>query len=171
MYKRQHQTPPPYAMSSQPAVSGAGRGGGSSRSRWIVVGSAVVALAAVGGLIGALVTDDDDSKNGDPGTSDFAADGEHKPPERNRTMKTDACTDAREDTNDPAKVQAPNFMYKDILSAKACIDAAGWTVKVIEMPGNTYAEDQVIDQFPTTGTAVAERGAHFELRIATGDPA
>ncbi len=169
-----HQTQTPYTTSPQPTASGAGGGGGSSRSKWIVAASALVALVAVGSLIGALVMNDDDTENGkdgDPGTSDSVAGGEHKPPERNRTMDTDKCTDATEDTNDPAKVQAPNFIYKDILSAKACIDAAGWTVKVIEIPGNTYAEDQVIDQFPTTGTAVAERGAHFELRIATGDPA
>ncbi|WP_326698576.1 protein kinase [Streptomyces sp. NBC_01754] len=165
-----HQTPPPYTVPAQ--HTGAGGGGGSRRNMPVIVGSVVVALAAVGGLIGMLLMDRDaeSGKSGDPGTSESAA-GEHKPPERNRTMKSEACTDAREDSNDPAKVQAPSFMYKDILSAKSCIDAAGWTVKVIEVPGNTYAEDQVIDQFPSPGAAVAERGAHFELRIATGDPA
>ncbi|MBV7669764.1 protein kinase [Streptomyces halstedii] len=172
-----HQTPPPYTMSPQPVTSGVGgpggSGGGSKRNMPVIVGSVVVALLAVGALIGALVMDGDkdNGKDGDPGTSDSAAAGEHKPPERNRTMKPEKCTDAQEDTNDPAKVQAPSFIYKDILSAKSCIDAAGWTVKVIEVPGNTYAEDQIIDQFPTAGAAVSERGAHFELRIATGDPA
>lgn len=137
------------------------------------MGSIVVALVAIGGLVAFLNMDDDpgNGKGGDPGSSESSVAGEHKPPERNRTMGTTQCTDAREDTDDPAKVQAPNFVYKDILSAKACALAAGWTVKVIEVEGNTYAEDQVIDQFPTSGTAVAEEGAHFELRIATGDPA
>ncbi|WP_069171689.1 protein kinase domain-containing protein [Streptomyces griseus] len=164
-----HRTPPPYTTSPQPT----GGRGGSRSNMPVVVGSIVVALIAVGGLIAFLnMRDDSDSgKGGDPGTGESAAAGEHKPPERNRTMETEKCTDAMEDTDDPAKVQAPNFVYKDILSAKACADAAGWTVKVIEVEGNTYAEDQVIDQFPTPGTAVAERGAHFELRIATGDPA
>lgn len=86
-------------------------------------------------------------------------------------MKTDACTDPMENSDDPNKVDAPSFLYKDILSAKACADAAGWTIKQIKVPGNAYAEDQVIDQFPTSGTAVPKTGAHFELRIATGDPA
>lgn len=86
-------------------------------------------------------------------------------------MDTEDCTDALEDSDDPEKVDAPKFLYKDFLSAKACADAAGWTVKKIEVPGNTYAEDQIIDQFPSSGTAVDKTGAHFELRVATGDPA
>ncbi|WP_329038999.1 protein kinase [Streptomyces sp. NBC_00178] len=163
-------TPPPYSMSPQTA---AGRSGGSGRNMPVVAGAIVVALVAVGGLIAFLTMDGDadNGKGGDPGSSESAAAGEHKPPERNRTMDTEDCTDASEDTDDPAKVQAPNFVYKDIISAKSCAAAAGWTVKVIEVEGNTYAEDQVVDQFPTPGAAVAERGAHFELRIATGDPA
>ncbi|MEV5157042.1 protein kinase [Streptomyces sp. NPDC053728] len=165
-----HQTPPPYTMS--PQTTAGGTGGGSRRNMPVVVGAIVVALVAIGGLVTFLSMQDDDSgKGGDPSTSESPVAGEHKAPERNRTMDEDECTDPTEDSDDPAKVQAPNFVYKDILSARACADAAGWTVKVIEVEGNTYAEDQVIDQFPTSGTAVPERGAHFELRIATGDPA
>lgn len=166
-----HQTPPPYTLSHQSST--AVNGGGSKRNMPVVVGSIVVALLAIGGLVAFLnmKDDTDNGKGGDPDTSESTVAGEHKPPERNRTMDTEDCTDATEDTDDPAKVQAPNFVYKDIISAKSCAAAAGWTVKVIEVEGNTYAEDQVIDQFPTSGTAVAERGAHFELRIATGDPA
>ncbi|MDQ0795312.1 protein kinase [Streptomyces sp. B1I3] len=163
------QTPPPYTLSAQPT----GGNGGSRSNMPVVVGSIVVALVAIGGLIAFLNMggDSNNGKGGDPDSSASTVAGEHKPPERNRTMETEECTDPPEDTDDPAKVQAPNFIYKDILSARACADAAGWTVKVIEVEGNTYAEDQVIDQFPTSGAAVSERGAHFELRIATGDPA
>ncbi|MFD6282117.1 protein kinase, partial [Streptomyces sp. NPDC060209] len=166
------QTQPPYTMSPQTAT-GSGGGGASKRNMPVVVGSIVVALVAIGGLIAFLNMggDSENGKGGDPSSSESTVAGEHKPPERNRTMDEEDCTDATEDTDDPAKVQAPNFVYKDIISAKSCAAAAGWTVKVIEVEGNTYAEDQVIDQFPTSGTAVAERGAHFELRIATGDPA
>ncbi|MBM7437852.1 protein kinase [Streptomyces sp. HB132] len=166
------QSPQPYTMSPQTAA-GSGGNGGSKRNMPVVVGSIVVALVAIGGLVAFLNMDgnSENGKGGDPGSSESSAADEHKPPERNRTMDEDECTDPTEDSNDPAKVQAPNFVYKDIISAKSCADAAGWTVKVIEVEGNTYAEDQVIDQFPTTGTAVPERGAHFELRIATGDPA
>ncbi|MGW1846609.1 protein kinase domain-containing protein [Streptomyces sp. NPDC001966] len=167
------QTPPPYSMSPQtqtqsPSHSGSG-GGGSKRNMPVIVGSIVVALVAIGGLITVLSLNGDE-KGGTTANESPAA-GEHKDPERNRTMDTEDCTDALEDSDDPNKVDAPSFLYKDILSARACADAAGWTIKIIKVPGNAYAEDQVTDQFPTSGTAVPKTGAHFELRIATGDPA
>ncbi|MFD0340900.1 protein kinase [Streptomyces sp. NPDC127117] len=161
------QTPPPYTVSPQ-THAGSG-GGGSKRNMPVIVGSIVVALIAIGGLITVLSLKDSGEKD-DP-TAGQSPSGEHKDPERNRTMDTEKCTDALEDSDDPNKVDAPSFLYKDVLSARACMDAAGWTVKLIKVPGNTYAEDQVIDQFPTSGTAVPKTGAHFELRIATGDPA
>ncbi|MFF3783090.1 protein kinase [Streptomyces sp. NPDC001933] len=165
------QTPPPYSTSPQTQTqshSGSG-GSGSRRNMPVIVGSIVVALIAIGGLITVVALKDDD-KGGTTANESPAA-GEHKDPERNRTMDTEDCTDALEDSDDPNKVDAPSFLYKDILSARACTDAAGWTVKIIKVPGNAYAEDQVIDQFPTSGAAVPKTGAHFELRIATGDPA
>ncbi|MGW0958208.1 protein kinase domain-containing protein [Streptomyces gelaticus] len=165
------QAPPPYTASPQTQTqshSGSG-GSGSKRNMPVVVGSIVVALIAIGGLITVLSLKDNDK--GDTTANESPSASEHKDPERNRTMDTEDCTDALEDSDDPNKVDAPSFLYKDILSARACADAAGWTIKQIKVPGNAYAEDQVIDQFPTSGTAVPKTGAHFELRIATGDPA
>ncbi|MGW3085937.1 protein kinase domain-containing protein [Streptomyces sp. NPDC001108] len=166
-----HQTPPPYTVSSQTQTqsqSGSG-GNGSKRNMPVIVGAIVVSLVAIGGLVTALSLNGNNEEDPDPTKSTVA--GEHKPPERNRTMETEKCTDAMENNDDPNKVDAPSFLYKDILSARACADAAGWTIKPIKVPGNAYAEDQIIDQFPSAGTAVPKRGAHFELRIATGDPA
>ncbi|MFJ2148295.1 protein kinase [Streptomyces microflavus] len=171
-----HQTPPPYTINPQHQTAVGTTGGGSSRRNMpVIVGSIVVALLAVGGLITALALqgggkDDEAGKGGDPGTSETSTDEGYRPPERNRTMKSTKCTDALEDSDDPQKVQAPNFVYKDILSAKACAAAAGWTIKEIEEPGNTYAEGQVVGQFPSSGAAVAEQGAHFELKVSTGRP-
>jgi serine/threonine protein kinase len=168
-----HQTPPPYSISPQHSTAvGTTAGGGSKRNMPVVVGSIVVALLAVGGLITALALkdgkeDDKAGKSGDPGTSEVEG---YRPPERNRTMKETECSAASEDSNDPKKVQAPNFVYKDIRSAKACAAAAGWTIKEIEEKGNTYADGQVVGQFPSSGAAVPERGAHFELQVSTGRP-
>ncbi|MFE9239040.1 protein kinase [Streptomyces sp. NPDC007007] len=170
-----HQTPPPYTVSPQHATAvGTTGGGGSKRNMPVVVGSIVVALLAVGGLITAIAlqgggeNNDEAGKGGGTGTEQVEG---YRPPERNRTMKETECSNASEDSNDPKKVRAPNFIYKDILSAKSCAAAAGWTIKVIEEPGNTYAEDQVVGQFPSSGAAVDERGAHFELKVSTGKPA
>ncbi|RPK47713.1 Serine/threonine-protein kinase PknB [Streptomyces sp. ADI92-24] len=165
----QQQTPP-YSISPQTASTSSG-GGGSKRNVPVIVGSIVVALIAIGGLVTVLSLKGGDKGDDSPSSSDSQAAADHKDPERNRTMKTEACTDALEDNDDPNKVDAPSFLYKDIISARQCADAAGWTIKQIKVPGNAYAEDQVVDQFPTSGTAVPKTGAHFELRIATGDPA
>lgn len=86
-------------------------------------------------------------------------------------MDTEDCTDPMTDVRDPEKVSAPDFVYKDLLSAKACADAAGWTLKVIDEPGNAYAEDQILKQFPTAGAAIDPENAHIELSVSTGDPA
>ncbi|MFJ2626174.1 protein kinase [Streptomyces sp. NPDC087532] len=165
----QQQTPPPYTVQPRTQTHG-GSGGGSKRNTPVIVGAILVALIAIGGLITVLSLKEDPPSGGSSANESPAA-SEHKDPERNRTMKTEDCTDPLEDSDDPEKVDAPKFLYKDFLSAKACADAAGWTVKKIKVPGNAYAEDQVIDQFPTSGTAVDKTGAHFELRVATGDPA
>ncbi|CAO0829457.1 non-specific serine/threonine protein kinase OS=Streptomyces microflavus OX=1919 GN=pksC PE=4 SV=1 [Streptomyces microflavus] len=170
--------PDPAAVHGRPAAPDGRRHHGRrflQRNMPVIVGSIVVALLAVGGLITALALqgggkDDEAGKGGDPGTSETSTDEGYRPPERNRTMKSTKCTDALEDSDDPQKVQAPNFVYKDILSAKACAAAAGWTIKEIEEPGNTYAEGQVVGQFPSSGAAVAEQGAHFELKVSTGRP-
>ncbi|MFE7463465.1 protein kinase [Streptomyces sp. NPDC057499] len=170
------QTPPPYGMSPQPQASQtpANRGGGGSRQRMplamrVAIGVIAVALVGTGGFIAVQSLGNDDEGGSDADKTPVA--GEHRPPERNRTMDTEDCTDASENMDDPEKVDAPKFMYKDFLSAKACADKAGWTIKKIKVPGNAYAEDQIIDQFPSAGTAVDKVGAHFELRVATGDPA
>ncbi|MER6021386.1 protein kinase domain-containing protein [Streptomyces anulatus] len=167
-----HQTPPPYSINPQHSTAvGTTARGGSKRNMPVVVGSIVVALLAIGGLITAIALqdgkDDEAGKEGDPGTSEVEG---YRPPERNRTMKDTDCSNASEDSNDPKKVRAPSFIYKDIQSAKACAAAAGWTVKEIAEPGNTYADGQVVGQFPSSGAAVDERGAHFELKVSTGKP-
>ncbi|MFJ6884390.1 protein kinase [Streptomyces californicus] len=167
-----HQTPPPYSVNPQHATAVGATGGGSKRNMPVIVGSIVVALLAVGGLITALALQNDkkdEGKGGGDSGSTEQVEG-YRPPERNRTMKDTECSNASEDSNDPAKVRAPNFVYKDILSAKACAAAAGWTIKEIAEPGNTYADGQVVGQFPSSGAAVPERGAHFELKVATGKP-
>ncbi|RST18016.1 serine/threonine protein kinase [Streptomyces sp. WAC05374] len=169
----QTPAPPPYTISPQSAAPAPSSGGRSNMP--VIVGAAVVALLAIGGLIAAINLGGDDE---DPGTqaggggTSASAEPEagHKPPERNRTMETTDCTDASEDSDDPAKVRAPSFTYKDVISVKSCLQAAGWKYTIKEEDNPQYAEDQVISQFPTEGTAVVPGNQTFELTVATGDP-
>ncbi|MCX5398345.1 protein kinase [Streptomyces sp. NBC_00102] len=169
------QTPPPYAVAQTASGGAVGPGAGKPRRNGVILGSAAVALVAVAGLAAVLLlggggNDEPEATDDTGGSSAPAVAAEHKGPERNRTMDTQDCTKPSTDVRDPEKVSAPDFVYKDLLSAKACADAAGWTLKVIEEPGNTYAEDQVVKQFPTAGTAIDPQGAHIELSVSTGDP-
>ncbi|SDM27719.1 protein kinase domain-containing protein [Streptomyces wuyuanensis] len=167
----QNQAPAPHTYHLSPQQPGAPASSGGGRNMPVIVGSIVVALLAVGGVITALALNGDDKGGGgaDPSPTGSAVAG-HKPPERNRTMDTDECTDAQEDSDDPAKVRAPSFTYKDVISVKSCLQAAGWKFKVTEKDDPQFAEDQVIDQFPTEGTAVVPGNQTFELTVGTGDP-
>ncbi|MEE1754428.1 protein kinase domain-containing protein [Streptomyces sp. SP18CS02] len=167
-----YQTPAPYTMAPPQGAGGPGPGGGR-RNMPVVVGAIVVALLAVGGVITAVALD----KKDDPGTTETTGDGTgesaqagHKPPERNRTIDAEKCSEASEDSDDPKKVQAPSFVYKDLISVKSCLQAAGWQYTVKEVDDPQFAEDQVIRQFPTEGTAVVPENQTFELTVATGDP-
>ncbi|MFJ2110377.1 protein kinase [Streptomyces sp. NPDC087850] len=167
-----YPTPPPYTMAPQPPHS-SGRGGpGGARNTPVVVGSIVVTLLAIGGLITALTMNSDRTTTNDaqpgPTTSAPAVAG-HRDPERNRTIDASKCTDAIEDS-DPAKVDTPDLRYKDVISVKACLRAAGWTWKTKSVNSGQYAEDTVIEQYPSEGTAITPKDQQFELTISTGDP-
>ncbi|MFV0128825.1 protein kinase domain-containing protein [Streptomyces sp. HMX112] len=161
--------PGPYTMAPQPAGGPAGAG---RRNLPVVVGAIVVALLAVGGVVTALALSGGGEEPGGQGGGEAteSAQAEHKPPERHRTIDPEKCSDAQEDSNDPQKVVAPNLVYKDLISVKTCLQAAGWQVKETRVDDPQFAEDQVVQQFPTAGTAVVPGNATFELQVATGNP-
>ncbi|MCJ1678615.1 protein kinase [Streptomyces sp. APSN-46.1] len=173
------QTPPPYTISPTPApassgVSGAGGGGG--RNTPVIVGAIAVALLAVGGLIWAINGGGDKGGNqGGGGTSPSAsasvsAKAGHKGPDRTRTIEDTKCKNPSKHFSDATKYNAPDFRYKDILSVKACIQAAGWKYKVVEQDEGVYGEDIVIQQNPEAGSKVDKEGTEFTLTVSTGDP-
>ncbi|MEU0524778.1 protein kinase domain-containing protein [Streptomyces niveus] len=172
-----YQTPAPtYSMSPQQPMGpghggqgghGGGNGGGR-RNMPVVVGSIVVAIAAIGGLTFAL-TQGDDKKDPDAKPTGSAVEG-HRPPERYRTIEPDKCSDASEDGMDPTRVLAPDLRYKDILSVKDCLTAAGWTwAEVKEEDDGSQAEGIVIEQYPRQGAAILPKDQEFELKISTGN--
>ncbi|MFF3396999.1 protein kinase [Streptomyces sp. NPDC002659] len=164
-------TPPPYSISPQTAVPGGGSSGGK-RNMPVIVGAIVVSLLAIGGLITAIVLNNgdsgDDNTGGDPSASASADTGGALAPDRTRTIDKTKCSDATEDGTDPSKVQAPQLLYKDVLSVKDCLRAAGWTWKVVEEDNPQYPKDAVISQYPSSGEAVVPKSQEFELTISTG---
>ncbi|MGW2510809.1 protein kinase domain-containing protein [Streptomyces scopuliridis] len=190
------QTPPPayqtsspaqqpYTISPQPQTTpGSGHGGhggghgshggGGRRNMPVIVGSVAIAILAIAGLITALTMKNGTDGNGntDPRTTDSAGPAAgHRDPERNRTIDATECSEASEDSLDPAKVTVPDLRYKDILSVKDCLRAAGWTWSEPKKQNDgTQAEDIVISQYPRPGAAVLPKEQEFELTISTGDP-
>ncbi|GGJ81218.1 serine/threonine-protein kinase PksC [Streptomyces camponoticapitis] len=176
-----YQTPSPsYSMSPQPPMGpgqgghvghggGAGNGGGK-RNMPVIVGSIVVAVAAIAGLTFALTQGGDDEKGGTESKPSGSAVEGHRPPERYRTIDPEKCSEASEDGVDPTKVQAPDLRYKDILSVKDCLTAAGWTwAEVKEVDDGAQAEGIVVEQYPRQGAAVLPKDQEFELKISTGN--
>ncbi|MGW1139177.1 protein kinase domain-containing protein [Streptomyces zhihengii] len=167
------QTPPPYTMSPSTAPQhGGGGGGGGKRNMPVIVGAIAVALLAIGGLITVISMNGDDKKEaggggGDPTTSE-SQQADFKGPERNRTIDKTKCSDASEGYDDASKVQAPDFVYKDILSVKECAATKGWKINVKEVPNAQWGKDIVITQFPGADVEVSEDNATFDLEISTG---
>ncbi|MEU9099106.1 protein kinase [Streptomyces sp. NPDC048361] len=172
-YPQQHapmapHTPPPYSMS--PAQTPPPASGGAKRNTGVIVGAVAVALLAVGGLITALTLNKGDANQGGDAKASTSAAAGHKGPERDRKMDTEKCTSPQTSTLDPGKVQAPDFSYKDILSVKSCIQAAGWKVNTETVDNGQWGEDVVVTQFPAAGVDVDKKNAQFTLQISSGNP-
>ncbi|MEW1550242.1 Stk1 family PASTA domain-containing Ser/Thr kinase [Streptomyces tsukubensis] len=167
---------------------------GTSRGRKVVLGivclfSAFIAINFGIGFIGSMLDRDSpdvevvktpagSTGSGDRGTETGTETGtgtdsgsgkstEPIPPDRTRTINDEKCSEAREDSSDPSKVDAPSLLYKDLLSVKDCLRAAGWTWKVTEVDNPQYPKDAVVGQFPSAGSPVSER-QQFELTVSTG---
>lgn len=168
------QNPPAYGMNPPTSVSGA-PGGGRRSNTGALVGSAIVAVATVGALIGTLASNGDgDDKGGEPVTiasaSSTKAEG-YRGPDTAKTIDTTECTEPQESYNDPDKIRVPNFKFKNIDSVKACFQAAGWSIKTKDQDENTYGDGTVMDQFPSAGTDVdPEDMPEIELSVSTGNP-
>ncbi|MFJ8701577.1 protein kinase domain-containing protein [Streptomyces ardesiacus] len=174
-YGQQPATPPPYNLTP----SAAGSAGGGRNNKPVIIGSVVVALVAVGGLIAALLMNgggDDDPEAGGGGSASVSASPSkaegYRGPDKTKTIETDKCTEPQESYNDPDKIEVPDFTFKYIGSVKACFNAAGWRMKVVEVDENTYGEGSVRDQFPVAGTDVdPENMPMIQLKVSTGNPA
>ncbi|MHC5906139.1 protein kinase domain-containing protein [Streptomyces sp. S6] len=161
-------TPPPPTRSS----------GGTRSNRSVVVGSVIVAVVAVSSLLVAIALNagggsDDEGGGGSesPTTSSGPVAG-HRGPDTSKTIDSDNCTEPQESYNDPAKIRVPNFKFKNIDSVKACLQAAGWRPKLVDVDENTFGQGTVMNQFPAADTDVDPKNMpEIQLNVSTGNPA
>ncbi|MEU5098349.1 protein kinase [Streptomyces sp. NPDC020996] len=164
----QHQTAPQHHT---PAPMGGGRS-----NKPVVVGSVIVSLVAVGGLLIALATQGDgsDKKGKDGGSSaspTVTRAAGYTGPDTSRTIDSTECTEPQESYNDPDKIELPDFRFKYIKSVKECLQAAGWGLKINDVDENTYGEGAVMKQFPAAGTDVDPTDMpQIQLDVSTGNP-
>ncbi|MFE4617827.1 protein kinase [Streptomyces sp. NPDC056747] len=184
MYQTQAPGPSPYAPGPMhtPAPAPATMapmttGGGSRRNTPVLVGAVVAALLAIGGLIVALQKDDPDPNAGGTGggtggteQTETAKPG-HKGPDLTKVIDVKKCTQPSESSDDPTKFEVPNFTYKNIVSVKDCIRAAGWKITTQRpVDESTYGEGTVLEQYPPAGEDITDEDAEFTLSISTGNP-
>ncbi|QOV37044.1 protein kinase [Streptomyces ferrugineus] len=167
-----HPTPP-YTISPQPQPAS----GGGRNNRPVVIGSIVVSIVAVVGLIVALSlngngNEGDAGGGGNPSTSETTHAAGYRGPDESKTIETTECTEPLESNRDPDKVQMPNFTYKNWDSVLACLKAAGWTYETTRVDENTFGDGSVLGQSPKADTDFdPDNPPKIEFQVSTGNPA
>ncbi|GAQ53811.1 serine/threonine-protein kinase PknB [Streptomyces acidiscabies] len=164
-----------YPMNGGPSTPAPVPTGGRRSTRPLVIGSVVVAVVAVSALLVAIAlnagggTKDDDSILEVTASPSVAAG--HRGPDTSKTIEDTECSEPEESYNDPAKIRVPNFKFKNIDSVKACLQAAGWRPKIVNVDENTFGEGTVMNQFPAADTDVDPKNMpEIQLNVSTGNP-
>jgi beta-lactam-binding protein with PASTA domain len=145
----------------------------------VVIGSVIVSVVAVVGLVTALIVINGDGDKDDPSGRGRATASErasgvsgHKGPDTSKTIEKTKCTEPSTSYNDADQILLPSFQFKNLSSVKECLQAAGWQYDVVRTDENTYGEDTVMDQYPAADTDVdPEKMPKIKLTVSTGDPA
>ncbi|MEV1081669.1 protein kinase [Streptomyces sp. NPDC050211] len=169
-----HSTPPPYTMSPQPQTTS----GGGKNNRPVIIGSVVVSVAAVVGLIVALTLNgggtDDDNAGGSGGATaseSVTKAAGYREGDSSKTVETTECTEPRESYRDPDQVQMPDLTFKYWPSVVACLDAAEWKYKKVDINENTYGQGMIMRQTPEARTDFdPENPPTFTFEVSTGNP-
>lgn len=164
-------TPPPYNLTPRTAVQPQGAGGGKS-NKPVIIGSIVVSLVAVVGLVVALTLNNGDhTKGGGSTPSASTHPSGYRGPDTSKTIDKTECSEPQESYQDETKIQLPDFRYKNIDSVKACFQAAGWQYKIKPENNNTWGDGTVLDQFPSADTDLDPKNMpKIELSVSTGNP-
>ncbi|MFD3503337.1 protein kinase [Streptomyces sp. NPDC058676] len=173
-YAPQHaSTPPPYNMTPQtvPASSG----GGDKGNKPVIIGSVVVSLLAVGGLVAALMMNsggtEDPGADNSPSASTSTKVAGYRGPDTTKTIEKTECTEPDESYNDPSQVRMPDFTFKNWDSVLDCLKASGWKYDKTAVDENTYGDGTVMKQYPSAGTDFDPKSPpEMQFEISTGNP-
>ncbi|OIJ91891.1 protein kinase domain-containing protein [Streptomyces colonosanans] len=166
-------TPPPYAVTPQSSAPVTGPSGGRKKNRAVIIGSIVVALVAIGGVITALTLPDrgKDAGGGSSASPSPTVVAGHRGPDTTKTIETTKCTEPDKSYNDPEQVKMPDFHFKNWGSVLSCLQASGWRYKKIYVNENTFGQDTVMNQSPLAGTDFDPKNPpEMQITISTGDP-
>ncbi|MEU3410649.1 protein kinase [Streptomyces sp. NPDC006658] len=171
-------TPPPYTMSPQspqsPRQTRPSAGPGRGRRPVIITSVAVAAIVVAGAAVALTLRNGSDAEAKGTGASASASASHragYRGPDRTRRIDKEECTDPQESWRDSAKIELPDFRYKDIVSVKECLQAAGWKWKIDPEDDNTWGEDTVLKQFPEQGADVdPDDVGTIELSVSSGNP-
>ncbi|OEU96136.1 protein kinase domain-containing protein [Streptomyces oceani] len=188
-YGQQGGASPTLPPNSAPATGG-GQGGKNNMA--VIVGSAVVAIIAVTAVIVGVTMssgDSEDKAGGDPsassqedkgggGTDSGGTSGNtptaketFKGENKNRTIDSEECTDAREHYSDKDSVNMPELTQKNLASVKACLRAAGWPLDDVTYEDeNEWGKNTVLEQSPDSYDAFNPKKDKVELTVSTGKP-
>ncbi|WP_318202384.1 Stk1 family PASTA domain-containing Ser/Thr kinase [Streptomyces sp. SCL15-4] len=171
-------TPPPYTMSPQspqsPRQTRPSAGPGRGRRPMIITSVAVAAIVVAGAAVALTLRNGGDAEAKGTGASASASASHragYRGPDRTRRIDKEECTDPQESWRDSDKIELPDFRYKDIVSVKECLQAAGWKWKIDPEDDNTWGEDTVLKQFPEQGADVdPDDVGTIELSVSSGNP-
>ncbi|MFI0978082.1 protein kinase [Streptomyces sp. NPDC021093] len=161
--------PPSYAQQSPLTVPTPSPAPGKKKNLPVIIGAIVVALLAIGGVIFAMQpTDKPDPEADSPAAGQQEG---FKGPDRAKTIKSTECTSPDENSLDPAKVDTPDFVFKNSRSVKECLQAAGWKFQEKSTDENQWGQETVIEQYPRAGSPMDPEKTTIELTVSTGNPA
>ncbi|MEU4209773.1 protein kinase [Streptomyces sp. NPDC026206] len=184
----------PYAAPSAPVGGGSSgsHGSGGKSNKPVLIGSGVVAVLAVIGVIAAIALNGGGSKNqaddnpsqspasATPGGGNISGGGtagaggtqaKVKEGDKSKTVGREKCTKAYDNYRDKSKKSAPDFKYIYIDSVKDCLQAAGWKYRVDVVNENTWGKGTVMTQNPETGDPFDPKNGEFVLTVSTGEAA
>ncbi|MEV5509183.1 protein kinase domain-containing protein [Streptomyces orinoci] len=169
-----YQTPPPMTPAPAPAPA-------AKSNKPVIMGSAVVAVLAVIGVIVAISLKSGGSDvKADPTPSHpvqqsatpqgGGTEGKFKDGDKTKTIDATKCTQATDSYNDKTKKNAPDFTYLYIDSVKQCFQAANWKYKVVFQDENLWGKGMVLAQNPIPGDTF-DPNSTMTLTVSTGQAA